>query len=102
MTHSIYPKGKLATYSQRNSRKLSHQSTVVDASRHSKTVYNPHMRLVTVTSIATLVVSIAAVVLVLGLYAELEKSKSTDAIGNQPPSSEELCLSAENKLDDTV
>ena len=60
------------------------------------------MRLVTVTSIATLVVSIAAVVLVLGLYAELEKSKSTDAIGNQPPSSEELCLSAKNKLDDTV
>ena len=52
------------------------------------------MRLVTVTSIAALVVSIAVLVFVLGLYAELEKSEPTGAIGNHPPSSEEICLSA--------
>ena len=36
------------------------------------------MRLVTVTSIGTLVVSIAVLVLVLGLYEELEKSEPTE------------------------
>jgi hypothetical protein len=60
------------------------------------------MRLVTVTSIGALVVSIAVLVFVLGLYSELEKSEPTDAvgnqppsaIGNQPPSSQEICDSA--------
>jgi hypothetical protein len=42
------------------------------------------MRLVTVTSIAALVVSIAVLVFVLGLYAELEKSESETATSDVP------------------
>jgi len=42
------------------------------------------MRLLTVISIASLVVSIAAVVLVLGLYAELDKSEPDTATSDAP------------------
>ena len=42
------------------------------------------MRLVTVTSIAALVVSIAVLVFVLGLYAELEKSEPSAVIEPTP------------------
>ena len=54
------------------------------------------MRLLTATSIAALVVSIAVLVFVLGLYAELEKSEPK--AHTQERSSEDICISADNKL----
>jgi len=51
------------------------------------------MRLLTAISIASLVVSIAAVVFVLGLYAELEKSGSESRENNSRACTELLAIS---------
>ena len=50
------------------------------------------MRLLTVISIASLVVSIAALVFVLGLYAEFDKSDSDTATSDAPLLDEETVI----------
>ena len=50
------------------------------------------MRLLTAISIASLVVSIAALVLVLGLYAELDKSEPDTATSDAPLLDEETVI----------
>ena len=51
------------------------------------------MRLLTAISIASLIVSIAAVVFVLGLYAELDKSESESRENNSRACTELLAIS---------